>query len=88
MFTGQGGQYINMAKGLYQHLPGFRITMDEGADFLNPLLGMDIREVLFPSKGKEAVAFDRLNRTDVTQPVMFLMEYSLAKLFIDLGVSK
>lgn len=50
LFSGQGAQYVNMAKGLYQNEPVFREHVDNCAEWLKPLLGMDLRTVLYPSE--------------------------------------
>jgi polyketide synthase PksJ len=58
MFPGLGSQYVNMGLGLYQTIPRFRREMDRGFDILRPLLGYDVKEVLFPGdplmKNKDA----------------------------------
>ncbi|HEX5723931.1 MAG TPA: type I polyketide synthase, partial [Longimicrobiaceae bacterium] len=48
MFSGLGDHYPNMARGLYEAEPAFRAEVDRCAGLLRPLLGIDLREVLFP----------------------------------------
>jgi acyl transferase domain-containing protein/acyl carrier protein len=48
MFPGMGDQYVDMAIELYQAEPTFRACVDRCAALLKPLLGRDIREVLYP----------------------------------------
>ncbi|MCU0494552.1 MAG: acyltransferase domain-containing protein, partial [Chloroflexaceae bacterium] len=48
LFPGMGDQYEGMALELYQHEPTFRHWVDQCATFLQPLLGQDIRNVLYP----------------------------------------
>jgi acyl transferase domain-containing protein/acyl carrier protein len=48
LFPGLGDHYPNMARGLYEAEPTFRAEVDRCAGILEPLLGTDIREVLFP----------------------------------------
>ena len=48
MFPGVGDQYPNMARGLYESEPVFRAEVDRCAELLRPMLGLDLREVLFP----------------------------------------
>jgi acyl transferase domain-containing protein/acyl carrier protein len=50
MFTGLGTHYIHMAGELYQVEPSFRQTIDSCCEFLKPLLGLDLREVLYPCR--------------------------------------
>ncbi|MBD2494900.1 acyltransferase domain-containing protein [Nostoc sp. FACHB-280] len=48
MFPGLGTQYVNMALELYQVEPLFRACVDYCCEFLKPLLGQDLREVIYP----------------------------------------
>ncbi|MDR2215301.1 MAG: type I polyketide synthase, partial [Nevskiaceae bacterium] len=45
MFPGQGAQYINMGRKLYETEACFREQIDACADVLKPLLGVDLRTV-------------------------------------------
>lgn len=84
LFSGQGSQYRAMGRGLYAQEPIFREQVDRCAGALASLIGMDIRSALFeeePSTDPE-----RLNRTAVTQPALFVLEYALAKLWMSLDV--
>ncbi|MFQ5626376.1 MAG: type I polyketide synthase, partial [Methyloligellaceae bacterium] len=48
MFTGQGAQYVDMAKELYEVEPMFREQVDACCEILRPVLGFDLREVVYP----------------------------------------
>jgi acyl transferase domain-containing protein/acyl carrier protein len=48
LFSGLGGQYVGMGRGLYETQPTFRAEVDRCAEILRPHLGLDLREVLFP----------------------------------------
>jgi amino acid adenylation domain-containing protein/non-ribosomal peptide synthase protein (TIGR01720 family) len=81
LFPGQGCQYLNMAKGLYTSFTEFSEIFDECADILKPQLDCDIRTLIYTKEsfpGNEAL----INRTDITQPLLFAFEYSLAKCLI------
>src|SRR5688572_23213949 len=85
MFPGQGAQYVNMARGLYDDEPAFREHMDACADGLRVHLGCDIRELLFPIEpSPEAAA--RLTNTSIAQAALFVVECSLARLWMSWGV--
>lgn len=86
MFTGQGAQYPNMGLGLYRSRPVFRDAVDRCFEALRPSLGFDLRDVLFPQPDAVAEAAERLQRTEVTQPALFTIEYALAMLWMSLGV--
>lgn len=84
MFTGQGSQYVQMGRGLYQSERIFREALDQCAEILIRHLQYDIREVLFPKDELHDSA--RLHETSVTQPALFVIEYALAKLLMSWGL--
>ncbi|WP_270171065.1 hybrid non-ribosomal peptide synthetase/type I polyketide synthase [Paenibacillus sp. SYP-B4298] len=86
MFTGQGSQHIQMTRDLYVNEPMYREELDRCLSVLQPLMGMDVRRVLFPEKEEEQAAAEMLNRTDITQPLLFSTEYALARLLMSWGV--
>ncbi len=86
LFSGQGSQYPNMGADLYASEPVFRDCLDACAEQFQPHLGLDLREILYPNAQKDAVAAEQLNRTDITQPALFSLEYSLAQWWIAHGV--
>ncbi|HEY7389821.1 MAG TPA: beta-ketoacyl synthase N-terminal-like domain-containing protein [Bryobacteraceae bacterium] len=86
MFSGQGSQYVNMGLGLYQCEPDFREPVDQCCEMLRPLLGLDLRAILYPRVGAEPEATARLTRTSLTQPALFTIEYALAQLWMSWGL--
>jgi acyl transferase domain-containing protein/thioesterase domain-containing protein len=86
MFSGQGSQYVNMGRDLYQHEAVFRETLDLCAARLQPSLGLDLRNVLYPSPNEATRSGDMLNETWLTQPALFAIEYSLARWWMSLGI--
>ncbi|ETT49793.1 hybrid non-ribosomal peptide synthetase/type I polyketide synthase [Paenibacillus sp. FSL P4-0338] len=87
MFPGQGSQYIHMAKELYDSELVFKQLIDQGADLLQEFMKINVLAVLFPSEGEEAEAERLLTLTHITQPVIFLIEYALAKLWMSWGIN-
>ncbi|QDE89543.1 hypothetical protein BHS06_11545 [Myxococcus xanthus] len=85
MFPGQGAQYAGMGAGLYRTEPSFRAMVDLCSRTLEPLLGRDLREVMFASEG-DARATESLRETQLTQPALFVIEYALAQLWRTWGV--
>jgi len=83
-FTGQGAQYVNMARDLYETEPVFRKWIDTCSALLQPHLGRDLRHLLYPAPGFDGK--DELNQTVNTQPALFVIEYALAQLWISWGV--
>ncbi|MEV0728021.1 SDR family NAD(P)-dependent oxidoreductase [Polymorphospora sp. NPDC050346] len=86
VFPGQGAQYPQMGRDLYETEPVFRTEIDECAEVLREQTGWDLRELLFPSDDDAAAAADRLNQTAVTQPALFVVEYAMAKLVLSWGL--
>jgi amino acid adenylation domain-containing protein/non-ribosomal peptide synthase protein (TIGR01720 family) len=86
LFPGQGAQHPDMARGLYAAEPVFRQQVDRGAELLRPHLGLDLRTVLFPPAGEEETAAARLERTELAQPALFVVEHALARLWMEWGV--
>ncbi|MBW4592775.1 MAG: SDR family oxidoreductase [Brasilonema angustatum HA4187-MV1] len=86
MFPGQGAQYVEMGQELYQSEPIFREQVDKCSYFLKPHLGIDLRSVLYPSKEQIQKATQQLKQTHITQAAIFVIEYSLAQLWMAWGV--
>ena len=87
MFPGQGAQHVNMGRSLYQDEPVFRNSVDRCCEILRGPLQRDLRDILYPPAAEhEAAATDSLNNTRYTQPALFVIEYSLAQIWISLGV--
>jgi len=87
MFSGQGSQYPGMARSLYEQEPVFRHWIDTAAELLVPLLGRDLRHLLYPVLADgEHKAVPELQRTDLAQPALFVLEYSLAQLWMHWGI--
>jgi acyl transferase domain-containing protein/acyl carrier protein len=85
-FPGGGAQYVNMGRGLYESEPVLREEIDRCAAFLEPLLGLDIRDILHPGPDAIEEAQQRLSRSDLMQPVLFTLDYALARLWMSWGV--
>ncbi|MFL6199522.1 MAG: SDR family NAD(P)-dependent oxidoreductase [Thermoanaerobaculia bacterium] len=55
LFSGIGDHYVGMGRDLYDHEPVYREEVDRCAEILRPLLGLDVRHVLYP-EGRAAAA--------------------------------
>ncbi|WP_375491400.1 SDR family NAD(P)-dependent oxidoreductase [uncultured Nostoc sp.] len=87
MFPGQGAQYVDMGKELYQTEPIFQQQVDLCCQLLQPHLGLDLRSLIYPNESESKAAAERLQQTDITQPALFVIEYALAKLWMSWGIS-
>lgn len=86
LFPGQGSQYVNMGKDLYEHEVVFKETVDDCARILQPKLGRNIVDILYPLEAETTTASDLLTQTEITQPVIFTIEYALSKLLLSWGI--
>ena len=88
-FPGQGNQFVGMGADLYRDEKVFRDTVDECCELLKPIVGLDLRDVIFaegPSTDAVAEAAEKLNQTYITQPSLFVISYAQAKLWMSLGM--
>lgn len=87
LFPGQGAQYPDMGRGLYEHEPTFRAIIDRGAAVLGPSLELDIREALFSGTAQtEEEAAHPIRATVLAQPALYLVEYGVAQLLLERGL--
>ncbi|MFJ5048594.1 beta-ketoacyl synthase N-terminal-like domain-containing protein [Streptomyces sp. NPDC088719] len=76
LLPGQGSQYAGMTRGLYTSEPAFAAAIDRCATVLRASHGLDLTGLLFAADASGG----RIDRTSVTQPVLFAVEYALAVL--------
>ncbi|PZQ51495.1 MAG: polyketide synthase [Rhodovulum sulfidophilum] len=85
LFPGGGAQYAGMARDLYETEPVFREWMDRGLEVLAPRLDFDPRALWLPEPGREAEAEAALRRPSVQLPLIMIVEYALARLWMSWG---
>jgi bacillaene synthase trans-acting acyltransferase len=83
MFSGQGSQYFQMGKGLYDSNRKFRDWMVRLDDVARGLVGESVIATLYSGANAKA---DRFDRTLLTHPAIFMVEYSLAQTLMQEGV--
>jgi acyl transferase domain-containing protein/thioesterase domain-containing protein len=86
MFPGGGAQYVGMAKGLYDVEPSFKQSVDRGLDYLRQKVDYDPRAILFAEGAELERAKLALLKPSVQLPLIFIVEYALAQLWMSLGI--
>ncbi|MDO6470697.1 non-ribosomal peptide synthetase/type I polyketide synthase [Maribacter sp. 1_MG-2023] len=85
LLPGQGSQYLNMGKDLYDGESAFREAVDNCADLLLDTIKVDIRKIIFQDANSED-AENKLRDTRYTQPALFTIEYALSQLWMSWGI--
>jgi len=84
MFPGGGAQYVHMGRDLYEAEAVYREHFDHCSALLKPLLGYDLREMLF---SHDTVAIERvMKQPSVALPALFTVEYSLSRLWMSWNI--
>lgn len=77
-FPGQERYYNGMGKDLYAREPHFRQELDACCEILSPILGCDIRSLLFGASGTA--------EKTLAEPLLFVLEYALGKVILSWGI--
>lgn len=80
LFPGQGTQFAKMGAYLYQTETHYKEWIDKGLTFLKNTTGEDYRDILFEENMT-------IHQTKYTQPLVFLVEFALAKTLIHFGIT-
>ncbi|MFC2145724.1 amino acid adenylation domain-containing protein [Acidobacteriota bacterium] len=98
MFSGLGSQYVNMGRDLYEKESIFRGEMDRCFEILNGHTDFNIKEILYPGRGEVSSPTGKspatcnlhllpgINHIEIAQLVVFIFEYSLARLLMSWGI--
>jgi acyl transferase domain-containing protein/NAD(P)-dependent dehydrogenase (short-subunit alcohol dehydrogenase family) len=90
MFPGQGNQYVNMLKDLYNKYRIVKDSFDEADRVMYDIMGKGITELFFQnddsSDSEFAAAEDLLRPTEITQPGVLTADYAMFRLLMSFGI--
>lgn len=86
MFSGQGAQYVNMARELYETEPTFRLHAKTCLDLLESEHGLSLSHILYPCGEDLERSAELLKQTENAQPALFTIEYALARMWMSWGL--
>ncbi len=88
LFTGQGAQYEQMGRTLFESQPLFRQILQQCDEILQPLLGQSLLDVVYPNTDSNSdPANAPISQTQYTQPALFAVEYALAQVWLSWGIT-
>ncbi len=82
LFTGQGSQYVNMGRQLYETQPTYRQVFDQCDAFVGKAIKQSLKSVVYP-RGNEATPIDDLEYAPIA---IFAIEYALAQMWMSWGI--
>lgn len=83
MFSGQGSQYYQMGRDLYDKEIGFRDWLHNLDGLVKSYMGESVLSQLYNEKLKKSDIFDEIT---FTHPAIFMVQYALAQTLIDKGI--
>ncbi|MCW5313076.1 SDR family NAD(P)-dependent oxidoreductase [Nostoc sp. KVJ3] len=82
LFAGQGSEYVNMGRQLYETQPKFREVLQQCDTLLQPHLHKSLLSVIYPEVEEESL----LDRTVYEQPAIFALGYAIAQVWQSWGI--
>ncbi|MHA2269288.1 MAG: SDR family NAD(P)-dependent oxidoreductase, partial [Promethearchaeota archaeon] len=87
LFSGQGSQYVGMAKELYEKYQIIQNILDKANEICKDFGGFDLLELIFGSPNiSEEENSKKLRQTQYTQPAIYSVEMALVNLFKSEGI--
>lgn len=84
VFSGQGSQYVNMGKTLYERFPFFKSQLDSCFLLFQKHYNILLKDHLFPENSKDS---DQIHETLYAQLGLFSISYALSKFLIAMGIT-
>lgn len=84
LYPGQGAQYINMGRDLYETEEVFRQAVDQCFTLYTKITSKDLKPILFNEEVESNTS--KLAETRYTQPALFIIEYGLTQLYKHFGI--
>lgn len=83
LFSGQGAQYVEMGKDLYEKYPFFQQQMDECFELIERHCGILLKDEIYRNGNSSEI---KINDTLYTQLSLFTVSYAMAKFLISMGI--
>jgi acyl transferase domain-containing protein len=85
VLPGQGAQYPDMGRELYEHNQVFADTVDNICEALDAHLDVSLREIMFAEPG--SAVGELIHQTSYAQPALFAMGAAMHALFVEVGIT-
>jgi acyl transferase domain-containing protein/thioesterase domain-containing protein/acyl carrier protein len=86
MFTGQGAEYVNMGKYLYEQEDVFKKNIDLCHNILAHKFSFDLKSSLFSNQTNLSAFESVIHQTNIAQILVVVVEYALAQLLMSYGI--
>jgi acyl transferase domain-containing protein/NAD(P)-dependent dehydrogenase (short-subunit alcohol dehydrogenase family) len=86
ILAGQGSQYINICRDLYEKEKRFKELMDEMFKQIKDICNIELKSIIYPKEEIEKGKIGVVEDVEISQFILFSVEYSLARLLIEYGV--
>ncbi|KGE17188.1 type I polyketide synthase [Paenibacillus wynnii] len=83
VYGGQGSQYPQMARELFQSSPVFQQALSSGLSALDQETSDEVLQILF---GGDTTLNEKIHQTEYTQISLFLIQYALTRLWNSFGI--
>lgn len=85
MFAGEGSQYRDMGRGLYDKEPVFREELDKCFNYLKGRTLCDLKEIMYGGNSDNSGEV-HITDSSVSEIITFIFEYALGRLFFRWGM--